>query len=142
MPPEPVIITNEAGHIDLVNARAEAVFGHQRAEMVGQTIEFLLPESFRERHKERRRAFLRSRSYRPMEQSPNNLVARHKNGRTFPVEIGLSVVHTQQGIWGIAHVVDIKKHKQAEETLRKANKVFSPSGYDGWLDPGRQSPPF
>jgi PAS domain S-box-containing protein len=55
--PNAMVMVNHAGEIVMVNAQAERVFGYPRAALLGQPVEMLVPERFRDHHPELREAF-------------------------------------------------------------------------------------
>jgi PAS domain S-box-containing protein len=111
------IITVAAdGSINEVNAMAERLFGFSRAELQGQPLEMLLPEQYRDQHVRQRSSYFHGPRSRPMGVGLD-LLARRKDGSTFPVEISLSHVSTKHGILAVAFVSDITERKRAEEAL-------------------------
>ncbi|MCX7111645.1 MAG: ATP-binding protein [Proteobacteria bacterium] len=116
---EGIVIVSEQGVIEMVNARLLSMFGHAREEMMGQTIELLLPQRLAERHAERRAGFVGQPGNRPMGVSLG-LFGRRKNGGEFPVDISLSHVHTRQGLRVMGFVSDITERKRIEEALAQA----------------------
>ena len=64
--PNAMVMINSAGMIEMVNAQAERLFGYERAEMLGQPIEMLVPERFRENHPALRSSFFTDPASRPM----------------------------------------------------------------------------
>ena len=64
--PDAVVIVDHDGKMVRVNGQAEAMFGYGREELVGQEIEVLLPERFRDRHRGQRAGFMAHPSTRPM----------------------------------------------------------------------------
>ena len=111
--PSGMLMMNADGRIMLVNAHAEKLFGYSRDEMVGQKIEFLVPERFRKSHPEYRESYRVRPSARPMG-AGRDLFALHKDGTEVPVEIGLSPIETPEGVLALAAIVDISGRKQAE----------------------------
>lgn len=131
--PDAMIIVDETGKITIVNGQAERLFGYDRGEMLGQTIEFLLPERMRRKHVSHRQGFVGNPSIRPMG-TGLDLVGRRKDGGEFPVEISLSPVQTAGGTFVSSVIRDITKRKQLEreiiaaqekaERAKKANSAF------------------
>jgi PAS domain S-box-containing protein len=99
--PDAVIVVDEDGNIQLVNAQAELMFGYHRKELFDKPIETLLPEEIRERHVGHRNGFFTDPKMRPMGLNMV-LTARRKNGSTFPVDINLSPIPSQQGLLAAA----------------------------------------
>jgi PAS domain S-box-containing protein len=98
----------------MVNTITERVLGYTRDEIVGQSIERLLPARFQEHHAGYRAAFAADPHSRPMGMG-RDLYALHKDGSEVPVEIGLSPIDTAEGRFVLAAVTDITSRKQVEE---------------------------
>src|SRR5262245_54810035 len=90
---EAIVIIDGDGHIILVNAQAEAMFGYPREELIGRPLELLVPERLRDSHARHRRGYVLDPRVRPMGQGLD-LTGRRKNGTELPVEIRLSFVET------------------------------------------------
>jgi PAS domain S-box-containing protein len=118
---ESLIVVDLEGKIILINKRTEEIFGYTKEEVVGQSLDILLPEKFIQVHSQHVQTYLREPHIRPMGQGLE-LSARRKDGTEFPVEIGLSFLDTEPGRWGLAFVTDITLRKQAEHALKKRNE--------------------
>jgi PAS domain S-box-containing protein len=117
--PSGIVLVNEAGRIVLVNSQTETLFGYRREELIGQSVELLVPERLRGLHPGHRADFLRSPHARAMG-AGRELFARRKDGSEFPVEIGLSPIRSEAGVLVLTVIVDITARKQAEaETQRQ-----------------------
>ncbi|MBI4228454.1 MAG: PAS domain S-box protein [Deltaproteobacteria bacterium] len=116
--PNAIVIVDQGGKIKLVNTQTERMFGYFRRELIGQSVELLVPESFRNKHIEYRHRFLLNPAARPMG-AGRDLYALRKDGTVFPIEIGLSPIHTNEGITILGSIIDISQRKIAEEELRK-----------------------
>ena len=91
------IISDSSGYIRVVNQRAEELFGYGPGELVGQQIEVLLPEDFRDRHRELRTNFNDAPRARPMV-SGLDLSGVRRDGSKIPVEIALNPIETDDGL--------------------------------------------
>ena len=87
--PEGIVIVNREGRIVIVNAQAERIFGYQKAELMGQSIDILVPENVRQLHS-RHRAYYHLHPSRRSMGEKLELVAIRKDGSEFPTEISLS----------------------------------------------------
>ncbi len=115
---EGIVIVNARGRIVLANVRTEELFGYQRDELLGQTLEVLLPERFQNSHADHRAVYFAEPRVRPMGIGLD-LAARRKDGTEFPVEISLSFIKTEDGVIAMGFITDITERKQAEEALAR-----------------------
>jgi len=130
--PNAIVMSDPAGKIVMVNALAERVFGYSRAELVGQSLEVLVPERFRSHHPELRRTFFADLRPRPMG-AGRDLYGLKRDGSEFPVEIGLSPIETDEGMMVLAAIVDITERKAAELARRNTEQQHS-ALIDGVVD--------
>ena len=94
--PAGMVVIDEDGTIVLVNREFERLFGYDRTELVGRSIDLLVPMRFRDRHPSFRRNFLGSPQARPMG-AGRDLFGLRKDGSELPVEIGLNPIRTDGG---------------------------------------------
>lgn len=118
--PDPTIIANGKGVIELVNLATEKVFGYSKEEIEGQRIEFLLPDRLSDVHKENRNRFFKHPKSRFMGEG-GELLGKRKSGEEFPVEISLSPIETENGILVSASIRDITERKQVESEVNLFN---------------------
>jgi PAS domain S-box-containing protein len=118
--PDAIIEVDRDGRIVLLNAVTEEIFGYPRAELLGQPVEKLIPDSARDRHGAHRASYWANPITRPMGFGMI-LLARRRNGSEFPVEISLSPVKIDDGFRVTAIIRDVSAKKKAEEAVRAAN---------------------
>ena len=118
---EGIILTNQRGVIVLVNPAAEKIFGYQVNELIGKTIEVLLPDHVRNRHEDLRKDFYKTPQNRVMGHG-RDLYARKKDGTDFPVEVSLSHYQRNDELYVIAFVIDITFRKQIEANMVQQKK--------------------
>jgi PAS domain S-box-containing protein len=123
-----MVIIDAHGRIALVNPQAELMFGYARTELIGNTLEMLLPERFVATHARHRSAFAAAPSIRRMGVG-RDLTARRKDGTEFPVEIGLNPVPGEEGGLVLAAVTDITRRKTMELELQQANANLEEFSY-------------
>ena len=119
--PNAMVMVNQEGKILFVNAQMEKLFGYSRDELLGMSVDQLVPARFRAKHAGFRAGFFAGPQARPMG-GGRDLYAMGKDGSEFPVEIGLNPIETEEGIWVLGAIVDISERKRAEEALRKAHE--------------------
>ncbi len=111
--PDAIIVVDETGEIDRVNAPAEALFGFSRERMIGQSIEMLLPERLRDVHSAHRTGYMKNATTRPMG-TGLQLWALRADGSEFPVDIMLSPITIDRRPLVLAVVRDVTERKRVE----------------------------
>ncbi len=119
--PSGLLMVDRDGRIGMVNRKFEQLFAYSRDEILGQTMECLLPERYRATHPGQRASFFSSPSARGMG-SDMVLFARRKDGSEFPVEIGLNPVDSNEGTMVLASIVDVSERHAAEHAARENNE--------------------
>jgi PAS domain S-box-containing protein len=119
---EGIITTDSSGLIRQLNPRGQELFGYHEMELIGQPIEVLLPQRFRERHRTHRSAFFSAPSSRLMGRGME-IAGRRKDGTEFPAEVSLNVVHIRRGNVVIAFVTDITERRAMEREARRTETV-------------------
>lgn len=130
--PSGTILVNQEGKILLVNAHVEKLLGYARDELIGESLEILVPERFRRLHAGDRANFFAAPQARPMG-AGRELFACRKDGSEFPVEIGLNPIQTPNGPVVLANVVDISARLAAEEEARRRREQVERLGRVGLL---------
>ena len=121
-----IVVVDERGEIVLVNPAAEALFAYDRGELIGESVEILVPERFRDSHGGQRRRFTSGALTRRMGIGLD-LVACRKDGTEFPAEIGLSRIQTAGGVLISAAISDITERKSAEVELAQLAAIVESS---------------
>ncbi|MGH2459036.1 MAG: PAS domain-containing sensor histidine kinase, partial [Chloroflexota bacterium] len=121
--PDAIVISTQDGTIAFANRQTEMLFGYRRDEVLGQTIELLVPERFHRRHLHHRQAFVSQPRIRPMGVGLE-LLGRRKDGSEFPVEISLGPVHAAGGLWVMSAIRDVTDRLRMDQTLRETEERF------------------
>jgi PAS domain S-box-containing protein len=116
--PNAMVMVSQEGKIVLVNSQTEKLFGYQREELIGQSVDILVPNKFRAAHPQHRADFFAGPQARGMG-AGRDLYAQRKDGSEFPVEIGLNPIETDEGTWVLSAIVDITERKRAEEERKR-----------------------
>ena len=111
--PDAMVCVDGDGRIALVNAQAERLFGYRRDDLVGQPVEILVPDAVRAVHPGHRAGYVADPRPRPMG-AGMELAGRRRDGSTFPAEISLSAIDTEQGILVTAAVRDVTARLEAQ----------------------------
>jgi PAS domain S-box-containing protein len=107
-----MVVADRDGTIVLVNRQTEQLFGYRRDELVGKTLQMLVPARFREQHSRHVEKFVARPSVRPMG-AALELFALRKDTVEIPVDISLSPSQTEAGLLVTAAIRDISERKRA-----------------------------
>jgi len=119
-----VVAVDENGRILLVNARTEELFGYSRDELIGQPLEFLVPEHLQAAHARHQRQYFASPRTR-QRGAGLDLRGRKKDGGDVSIEISLNYEEEGGRRLALALITDVTERKQAEEGLRQTQKLES-----------------
>ena len=122
--PDAILQVDPMGLIILANRTAELVFGYHRDELIGMSVDALVPETARSRHSAHRNKFEAAGESRPMGVGLD-LHALRKDGSQFPVEISLSPNRTEGGINITAVIRDVTERKRAEQQIHSLEQSYT-----------------
>ena len=122
--PDPVVVLDGNGVITYANARVREVLGYEPDELLGNTVETLVPYRYHAVHSKHRTGFFAGPKSRPMG-TELELYAVHKDGHEIPVEISLSPLATETGLLVSAAIRDVSAQKEIARQLVEANRAKS-----------------
>ena len=121
--PDAMVISNASGEIVLVNAQTERLFGYRRDELLGQPVEILVPERFRDGHRDHPSSAIASPEDRAMG-TGMDLGRVRKDGTEFPVEIAQGPLETEEGPLVSTAIRDVSERRQMEVALRESVRTI------------------
>ena len=116
--PNAFVISDMKGRISLVNTKAKTIFGYEGTELVGQELEVIIPERFRNAHKAKQPDFFKAPRVRHFN-TVQDLFALRKDGTEFPIEIGITPIITEEGTVALASIIDITELRHNESIIKK-----------------------
>ena len=127
--PDAIVAVDGGGLIHLVNRQAEALFGYAREELIGEPLDMLVPDRVKPVHPDHRASYFANPTARPMG-AELELAARRKDGSEFPVDISLSSLETESGVFVSAAVRDITDRKRIEEDRARLEEQLQQAQLD------------
>lgn len=122
--PDATIITNDKGIIVMANKQVASLLGFEQNELIGRSIEMLIPSRFRDNHRKYREIYSASPSVRFMGNGFTNIVALRKDDTELDVEVSLSRIETLQGNLFASSLRDITARRKNEEELKTSEERF------------------
>jgi two-component system NtrC family sensor kinase len=119
-----IVIINEHGVIESVNSSCEGIFGYEAGALAGLNVSVLMPPPFREEHDGYLGRYLRTNEKTILD-SRREVVARHKDGTIFPVELAVSEVRLGDKRLFTGMITDITERKQKEEDLQRTLSLLN-----------------
>ena len=116
--PDAIVGIGRDGRIAFVNAQTEKLFGYARDELIGASVEKLVPERYRGAHSAHRSGYFTDPRTRSMG-AGLDLYGLRSDGSEFPAEISLSSIETEDGLLATAAIRDITDRKKAEAKFQQ-----------------------
>jgi PAS domain S-box-containing protein len=121
--PAAIVMADVDGTIVLTNRQVDLIFGYEPGQLIGQSVEVLIPESVRVVHRTHRASFHASPHSRMMGGN-TSIAGRRQDGTEFPIQAGLSQMDTEEGSFAVAILRDISQEvKEATERDCLAREV-------------------
>ena len=121
-----IISIDSAQQIVLFNRAAETIFGYLADEVIGQSLDILMPPRLHADHREHVMSVTRSaESSRQMAIRSVTVMGRRKNGEEFPAEAAISKIESGSQIINSAVLRDVSERKQAEEELQQHRRELA-----------------
>jgi PAS domain S-box-containing protein len=115
------LVVDAAGRVLCINTAAERILGHSRQALLGNAVEILLPEGFRQKVAEAMSTASRTR------QRPRQIVCelrgKHQSGAAVPLEVSLTQLDSNNGPVALAYLRDLSERRQLEERARQSQKM-------------------
>lgn len=121
--PDALLIMSIDGTIIHVNSHALDLFGYTNGELIGQLVEILVAERYRDKHPQQRQSYFTEPHVRPMG-SNLDLFGRHRNGDDIPVEISLAPLCTDAGVMAVATIRDLTNQRLFQQQLKQLNQTL------------------
>ena len=117
--PDAMIVVDREGRIVRANPQVQRLFGFSENELLGESIEKLMPERVRHIHHAHVSGYTNNPRVRPMG-TGQELTGQKKSGQQFPVEIALSPIDTPDGRMFLASVRDVSETQRARQAIVRA----------------------
>jgi PAS domain S-box-containing protein len=121
--PDGILLVGSDGKIGLANAAVERIFGYEPGRLVGRPVELLVPKRIRATHGNHRRSFARTKSERPMGETPFELFGLHSDGSEVPVDISLKPIEMDDGDYVITTIRDLTERRRLQREFYVARQI-------------------
>lgn len=122
--PDGLIVCDQQGTIVLINAQGTRMFGYEIGELIGKSVDVLVPTSIRPRHHGYVMSYTAAPRLRPMG-SGLELQGTRKDGTEFPVEISLSPIESADRLLITAAIRDVSERRALEGEKRRATAYLA-----------------
>jgi two-component system NtrC family sensor kinase len=119
-----IIVVDQDRRITLFNPAAERLFGYPAGEVVGQTVDVLMPDEYRARHVEGFQRFLATRRPKVIGR-PIEMHGRRKDGTMFPLELALSAIDVGDHLRFLGAIRDLTERNRIRAMLVQNEKLAS-----------------
>tara|TARA_R110001592_G_scaffold359813_1_gene667161 strand:- start:8583 stop:10637 length:2055 start_codon:yes stop_codon:yes gene_type:complete len=116
--PMAVLVSDSSGKICFVNTQLETTFGYKAHELMGQTVEMLVPHSSRAQHVNQRKDFIKARRSR-LVNSGKMLKALHADGHEFYLQIGITTIGDKENTYTAAFIIDVSEKYSQDQRIRQ-----------------------
>jgi two-component system CheB/CheR fusion protein len=126
---EAILMTDPAGTIVFANQAATQIFGFSADELIGLSVDTLVPERLRGAHAKHRASYMAHFSTRPMGRT-RNLVGRKKDGTEFPIDVVLGAMERESGPLVVSFITDTTGRRESESKLREYQDKLQRMAFD------------
>lgn len=121
--PDAAIIVDSRGRITFANAQTERIFGFSPEDLIGRSLEILVPDNYREMHRRHILEYRNAPHARAMS-AGIELHGKRRDGTVFPADIMLSPIRMDHDTSVLAMIRDITVAKESERVLRESEELF------------------
>jgi PAS domain S-box-containing protein len=123
---EGIVIVDANRNIVSTNISADTMFGYNKHELIGKSLNTLIPQNYQSNHDAYFKAFYKNSEKRKMGHD-RDVFGLHKEGHQFPVEIGLNPFTVFDKTYIMALIIDATERKQVEQERNYLSKIFDDS---------------